>query len=318
MNDNPASDLAAVEVCIDWQANHVRHRNRRYGERINLRRDIFPGTLERRLPESNGEWVSEEFPPGELVPPWQESNIHTVTQSSLKLQRKNGPPIRLQVGRHYPRYIASDLPDVIAGDLQPMRVTAIEDDRVTLDLNHALACLPLMVSARIDRRLGSTDKQGGRCNDMVMDLLATGAGLEARHSHTAHFFDGRPFQRLDEGDDCAFYAEPRFVQHLDAMAIAQVTDIYAHFVADGMQVLDLMSSWVSHLPESLNLAITGLGMNQEELDKNPQLTDSLVQDLNCKPALPWPDGHFDAAVCTVSIEYLTRPSEVMREVRRVL
>ena len=315
---SPAADLAAVEVCIDWQANHVRHRNRRYADKINFRRDIFPGTLEPRLPQSNGEWVSEEFPPGELVPPWQESNIHTVKQSSLKLQRKNGPPVRLQVGRHYPRYIAAGLPDVFAGNLQPMRVTAIEDDRVTLDLNHALARLPLTVSARVDRRLGSTGEQGGRCNDVVMDLLATGAGLEARHSNTAHFFDGHPFARLDEREDSEFYAQPRLVQHLDTMAIQQVTDIYARFLKDGMHVLDLMSSWVSHLPEDRSLTITGLGMNQEELEKNPQLAIHAIQDLNAKPRLPWPDANFDAAICTVSIEYLTRPVEVMQEVGRVL
>jgi hypothetical protein len=312
------SELAAVEISIDWQAGNVTHRNRRYAGKINFWRDIFPGSLAARLPESTGEWISETFPAGELVPPWRESNIHTVKSGNLKLQRKNAPPLQLQAGRHYPRHIAAGLPDIFAGNVQPMRVTAIEDDTVTLDFNHALARIPLTVSARIDQRLGSTGEQGGRCIDMVMDLLDTGVGLEAVHPENAYFFEGQPFARLDDREDSVFYSTPRLVQHLDATAIRQVTGIYAGFLEDGMQVLDLMSSWVSHLPEDRSLTITGLGMNREELEKNPQLANFGVQDLNTEPALPWPDATFDAAVCTVSIEYLTQPVQVVRELGRVL
>ncbi|MGB5259555.1 MAG: hypothetical protein WBO34_03420, partial [Gammaproteobacteria bacterium] len=244
-----SAELAAVEICIDWQANNVTHRNRRYAGKINFWRDIFPGTLALRLPESKGEWVSEEFPAGELVPAWRESNIHTVKAGTLKLQRRHGPPVQLQAGRHYPRYIAAGLPEIYAGNVQPLRVLAIEGDEVTLDLNHALARIPLTVSARIDKRLGSAGKHGGRCNDVVMDLLDAGAGLEAVQPENRHFFDGQPFARLDEREDAVFYSAPRLVQHLDAMAIRQVSGIYAGFLEDGMQVLDLMSSWVSHLPD---------------------------------------------------------------------
>jgi ubiquinone/menaquinone biosynthesis C-methylase UbiE len=86
-----------------------------------------------------------------------------------------------------------------------------------------------------------------------------------------------------------------------------------------MQVLDLMSSWSSHLPQSAQrLEVTGLGMNAEELDCNPQLQQRLVHDLNAQPVLPFADKRFDAVVCSLSVEYLTRPLEVMRELRRVL
>ena len=85
-----------------------------------------------------------------------------------------------------------------------------------------------------------------------------------------------------------------------------------------MQVLDLMSSWASHLPDIEGLAVTGLGMNAGELAQNPQLAHCCVHDLNQDPRLPFPDNRFDAAVCSVSAEYLTQPVEVMRELGRVL
>ncbi len=312
------SELAAVEICIDWHANNVAHRNRAYAGMINFWRDIFPGALAVQLPESDGEWVREEFPAGELVAPWRESNIHTVKPATLNLQRKNGPPVQLQAGRHYPRYLAAGLPDIHAGNVRPMRVTAIEDDAVTIDLNHALARVPLTVSARIDKRLGSAGEHGGRCNDVVTDLLDTGVGLEMLHPDNAHFFDGQPFARLDEREDSVFYSQPRLVQHLDAMAIEQVSRIYARFLEDGMQVLDLMSSWVSHLPDELTLSVTGLGMNEAELARNPRLAQYTLHDLNADPHLPFPDRQFDAAVCTVSIEYLTDPVRVVKDLGRVL
>jgi SAM-dependent methyltransferase len=85
-----------------------------------------------------------------------------------------------------------------------------------------------------------------------------------------------------------------------------------------MRVLDLMSSWVSHLPDPIDLHVTGLGLNAAELAQNPRLAERTVHDLNENPALPYPDAHFDAVVCTASVEYLVRPLEVFRAVRRVL
>ena len=86
-----------------------------------------------------------------------------------------------------------------------------------------------------------------------------------------------------------------------------------------MRVLDLMASFDSHLPEApADQQVSGLGMNAEELAANPRLTARVVQDLNVSPALPWGDDTFDCVVNTASIEYLTRPREVIGKVRRVL
>jgi SAM-dependent methyltransferase len=127
------------------------------------------------------------------------------------------------------------------------------------------------------------------------------------------------FQRQDDSDDSLFYQEARLVTHIDDAAISAVTAFYRTLIPEKARVLDLMSSWVSHLPLDRNYAgVSGLGMNAKELDANAQLDERVVQDLNRQPALPFEDDSFDAAVVTVSIQYLTRPVEVFAEVGRVL
>jgi SAM-dependent methyltransferase len=103
------------------------------------------------------------------------------------------------------------------------------------------------------------------------------------------------------------------------MAIGALGEFYGQMIAPGSQVLDLMSSWVSHLPDELELGgLTGLGMNAYELGQNRRLTERVVQDLNKEPVLPFANATFDAGLISVSVQYLTQPVEVFREVGRVL
>jgi SAM-dependent methyltransferase len=130
------------------------------------------------------------------------------------------------------------------------------------------------------------------------------------------------FDRADDRDDSAFYAPPRLVTHIDDAAIAAVGALYAELGIDGTaprprRVLDLMSSWVSHF-RTPPAELVVLGMNAEELAANPAATQRLVHDLNADPRVPLPDADVDAAVCCVSIDYLTRPIEVLADVGRVL
>ena len=127
------------------------------------------------------------------------------------------------------------------------------------------------------------------------------------------------FDREDEADDARFYSIPRFVVHIDAETILALTQAYREFLPTGGVVLDLMSSWVSHLPEERKFTrVAGLGMNEMELAKNPHLTDFVIHDLNREPELPFDDSSFDAVVNAVSIQYLTQPVEVFRSCARVL
>lgn len=127
------------------------------------------------------------------------------------------------------------------------------------------------------------------------------------------------FQRQDEAPDAEFYSVPRFVQHIDDGAIAAVTQLYREYLPSGGDVLDLMTSWVSHLPEDVSYRrVCGLGMNEEELRNNPRLDDYTVHDLNEDTVIPYPDDVFDAAAICVSVDYLTRPVEVLRDLGRVV
>jgi len=127
------------------------------------------------------------------------------------------------------------------------------------------------------------------------------------------------FAKQDGGDDLAFYAPPRLVTHIDAGAIRALTACYATVIPDKARVLDLMSSWISHLPTDRAYAeVIGHGMNGEELAANPQLDRWFVQDLNRDATLPLADATLDAALCCVGVQYLQQPVEVFAAVRRVL
>ena len=127
------------------------------------------------------------------------------------------------------------------------------------------------------------------------------------------------FTKADPGDDAAFYAQPRLVTHIDDDAIAALTGYYRQSLPAGGAVMDLMSSWVSHLPRDVAYAeVIGHGMNAEELAANPRLTHRFVQDLNRDPKLPLGDASLDAVAICVSIQYLERPVEVLSEIARVL
>lgn len=124
------------------------------------------------------------------------------------------------------------------------------------------------------------------------------------------------FDRSDPMSDRSFYSMPRLVTHIDEGAIAAVGELYEELGVDG-EVLDLMSSWVSHFRRAPR-RLTVLGMNNTELDANPDAAVRVVHDLNADPTLPFPGDSFDAAVCCVSVDYLTSPIEVFRDVARVV
>ena len=109
------------------------------------------------------------------------------------------------------------------------------------------------------------------------------------------------------------------MNHIDSTAIEQIKNVYSQRLRPDMKVLDLMSSWTSHLPDKLqNIDVVGLGMNLEELDANHQLSKRVIHDLNADSSIPFDDQMFDAVICTASIEYLVQPLEVMQEIGRIL
>lgn len=126
------------------------------------------------------------------------------------------------------------------------------------------------------------------------------------------------YAREDESADDEFYGFPRKVVHIDEGAIEALGRLYTDVLPTGGRLLDLMSSWRTHLPEGFPAEVVGLGMNADEMADNPQLARFVVHDVNREPRLPLADGEFDGAMCAVSVQYLVHPVRVFREVRRVL
>eukprot|EP00246_Nothoceros_aenigmaticus_P002425 TRINITY_DN13300_c0_g1_i1.p1 TRINITY_DN13300_c0_g1~~TRINITY_DN13300_c0_g1_i1.p1 ORF type:complete len:253 (+),score=44.07 TRINITY_DN13300_c0_g1_i1:51-761(+) len=136
-------------------------------------------------------------------------------------------------------------------------------------------------------------------------------------------FKPEDFQRYDESTDTIFYSQPRFVTHIDDQAINALTKYYESALppsnSSGVAILDMCSSWISHYPKDYKQhKIIGLGLNEEELMRNPVLTEYLVQDLNSNPKLPFEDNSFDVITNVVSVDYLSKPIEIFKEMNRVL
>ena len=129
----------------------------------------------------------------------------------------------------------------------------------------------------------------------------------------AHAFD-----RQDDGTDLQFYAPARLVTHIDEGAVFALSAFYRAVIPAGARVLDLMSSWVSHLPDDIDYDVVGHGMNPGELAANPRLGRWFVQDLNRAPTLPEPAATFDAVLVCVGVQYLQQPLSVLVDVRRAL
>lgn len=126
-------------------------------------------------------------------------------------------------------------------------------------------------------------------------------------------------QKADPSDDELFYSQPRFVTHVDAVFIQRLTDLYRQVLQPQSRILDLMSSWVSHLPSEMAFSeVVGHGLNAEELAKNPRLDRYFVQNLNKDLQLPCTDGEFAAVLNTVSVQYLQYPEAIFAEIARVL
>jgi SAM-dependent methyltransferase len=133
--------------------------------------------------------------------------------------------------------------------------------------------------------------------------------------------DATDRQKLLAGDDSDFYASPRFVHHVDEAFRDRLTELYRREIPPDARVLDLMSSWVSHLPDPAEpdyARVVGHGLNREELAANDRLDEFVVQNLNADQSLPFADDSFDAVLIAVSVQYLQYPTAVFREITRVL
>ena len=162
----------------------------------------------------------------------------------------------------------------------------------------------------------------------LKEFLATPLLLEGTKLDTTNFPPGLPFppdafRRMDEEDDSQFYSFPRIhVRHIDDKATARLIQWYGDFceVQKPRVVVDLASSWISHLPDTVQPdRLLGVGLNAAELAANPRLDERYVADLNSSPdalqsQLKVEDGSVDFVKMDLSIDYMTRPVRLLESI----
>jgi SAM-dependent methyltransferase len=293
---------AALEARLEWRSSLAMHVDRLL---------VNPSAL-----QADGRWLAA----GEALAGTDEVSLDAAAwcqpagQMPVELAPDAfRPRVEMVTGRFYPRLAFGGLLGNTR-DLRPLRLLAAGSATACwrLDPNHPLAAAGARLSLR--------HAQHAAAPGIRLVELFDGPGMQVPPADPvgAYFSEGS-FARQDPADDAGFYSVPRLTQHLDAQCRADIAALYGRLLQPGMKVLDLMSGGDSHLPGIPGgLQVSGLGMNAAEMDTNPHLTERRVQDLNSTATLPWPDGSFDAVLCTASIEYLVRPAQVLSEVKRVL
>ena len=314
------ANRASIEFSLTWQSGRARHCERLYVPTVDFWRDMFPGELGAVTAALQpGQSATETFDAGVLVPAHEDRKIIRFKEAQFD-RLQGGRSLTPRLGRFYPQGFAWSALGCFRGDYTPFRLVGLDEGVMVADTNHPLARFPLTLVAAYVEKLGPIEERGGTCNHIAEAVTNGGPGMQIAYPEApTDFYTPYPLPRRNDASDADFYREPRMVAHLDATAIAHVTALYGRLLMPGTRVLDLMGSWTSHLPPALHsCTVTGLGMNEQELRANDRLARWLVHDLNLKPSLPFDHGQFEAVVCTASIEYLTRPREVMSEVARVL
>jgi len=299
---------------MTWQSPEAAHRELMYAP-ADLWGDMLPPRLLDALKGlEDGQSVELELSTAESVPDRSTDLVRTVP-----LDQFAGGESYPRLGRFYPRYLLTGVPGVSPNSNEPFRCLAVERHGLSADLNHPLAGRKLKLKVTVEQAELPPDKTTGQGVDWMARLCA-GPGMQAMAGgKPTDFLGGDALLRDDEVPDAVFYDHPRLVGHLDSQAGANVAALYGGLISPGSRVLDLMSSYQSHLPPRLEAAeVKGLGLNRAEMEANPQVGKALVHDLNQEPVLPFEDESFDAVICTVSVEYLTQPREVFLEAARVL
>lgn len=319
-----ASDcLATLEYRLTWRSRDAEHEERFLARKVNFWRDVFPPRMAEALQGlDQGRSVTLEYAPGEALPRRDPSLVHRLSPADFRHLAVSGRSIAPRPGRWYPRGLFNGLPGVFISDMRPALLRSLDDSALVADLNHPLADTPFTLTATVLNVARKDCETGGRLSHWLDELCCYGPGMQEQR--VAGRFplsvdeDASAYARPDEADDALFHAEPRLVGHVDAQASQHLKDMARPLLQPGARVLDLMASYETHAPRDMDLEVAGLGLNTAEMEANPALNSHVVHDLNQAPVLPFGDRAFDAVVCDLSVEYLLRPVQVLKEAARVL
>jgi SAM-dependent methyltransferase/FKBP-type peptidyl-prolyl cis-trans isomerase 2 len=313
-------NLVDLMFHLKWKSLSAGHTDVLHASQVNIWRDCLPDpVLEAIKNRQTGDRVNIPVKPEDFLPAVDPRQLFDIKRKQFGNPYTQNSVFSPEIGRFYPKGLLKDVTHVFAANRQPFRCVQLNNGHIKVDFNHPLAGRDFSLSTLIGNITPKSTERGGTSVDWLA-VLADGPGMQARwQDEPSSFFSHGAFTREDPGPDAHFYQKPRFVQHLDDTAIEVIKATYGRFLKDGMQVLDLMSSWQSHLPDDLKLGrLTGLGLNEKELRRNPLLGEAVVQDLNQSVNLPFENESFDAVLNTVSIEYLVDPLRIFKEVQRVL
>ncbi len=312
---------ATVEFTLTWESEDAIHTEKIWADPVSFWRDVLPSELVKSLlGKGVGERVTVEIPAARFQAPSDPRKKIFLRPNQFQGLDGKGNSVLPGAGRFYPQGLLSGVGGVYREITSPCRYLGQQGDLLVFDLNHPLAGRDLKLQAEIVAVHLRQKERGGRCEDWLERVSADGPGMQTRFTGEGGIlFAEENFLRADDRADADFYQQPRLVYHLDRAARDEIGRQYAQLIRPGAKVLDLMGSWTSNLPETLQLgSLTVLGLNAEELRHNSRAGQTLVHDLNAQADLPFADASFDAVICTASVEYLINPLAVVAEIRRIL
>ncbi|MFH1914361.1 MAG: methyltransferase domain-containing protein [Pseudomonadota bacterium] len=320
-----SDSVVTVVFELSWESAHAAHVERYYADGVSFVRDILPLGLKSRMRGLGvGDSVEMAIDQSE-VPEFKPGKVLDMPLARFKAPFIHNRKLRPRLGRFYPQHLIESVPGTRPDSDAPFRVVETDQIGFKADLNHPMAGRDVRIRARVLEIRPPSGASG--VLRRWSDILFSGPGMQAQLPDAATDFfgdepfarDEEPFARNEESGEALSRAVPRQWPRLDSRARACVVNIHAGLLRDGMDILDLMAGRDSHLPGGLAPAsVTGLGVNAQELAANPLLTASVVHNINQDPELPFAEASFDAVVCSLAVEYLTRPFEVFADAARVL
>jgi hypothetical protein len=309
------NSTGSLILTTEYRSSKAVHCDQFYCGGVNMWRDVFTHQQQGKIIGcETGETITLEH--NFKIAAYDNSLKRHVYMSNWKPPH-NQNDIQPRLGRWYPGGFVHSLPGIFPKSTLPIRMVGLDEQSIIVDCNHPLAGKELSLGITVNEVRLNEKERGGRCTDWIDEALKKGPGMELPLDEgQADFDEPDKMARLVEDEDGNFYGRPRLVNHIDDQAREHLLNLSEEFIAADMRVLDLMSSMQSHLSPGPH--VTGLGMNIEEMQANPVLTEYLVHDLNMSPAFPFADHSFDAICCHLSIEYLLHPQQILRECSRVL
>ncbi|MCX8033714.1 MAG: methyltransferase domain-containing protein [Thermodesulfovibrio sp.] len=313
---------AEMILKFNWESNIGKHEELQFCN-LNVWRDMefFPEKVRENLwGKKRGDSFKVQFSKGELFN-FSEDNIVELKNTQFIPQKLQRTLMNPRLGRFYPLGFFRGLQGVFPQNFKPTRVIGIDKETIKIDTNLPISKYDLEIEVYILDVRKKFSEVGGECKDWCALSLENGPGMQVRYNGLPTDFEIEnpdSFKREDEGEDTNFYKEPRITTHIDSKAHENLLDLYTKILPKKGKVLDLMSSYQSHIPKNEYLKVIGLGLNEEEMRQNIRLSDFFVHDLNKETKLPFGDEEFEVIVCDLSIEYVVNPIELINEVKRIL